>query len=171
MGRFVQLFWGMALRRKGPADLPASQFLLGLTLAAYILAQLPIVVPSYGWSARLLGIVLLDVLTVALFVGAVLIASGCRQRYVQTITAWFGVGTVLALFAVPFNAWWQGVSEAAAPSIVPLLALLMVVVWSITVNAHILAQAISRPFGIGLLIALAYFFLSFGVMGLLPPEI
>jgi len=170
MRNLVYLFWSIALRRRGPEDLPASAFLFGVTLLAYIFAQLPIVLPGYGLSARLLGILMLDLVAAILFVWVVLILAGHRQRYLQTITAWLGVGILLALVAAPFSLWWQNVSDAESmSSILPLLVLFSVVVWSIAANAHILAQAISRPFAIGLLIALGYFFLSYRLMGLLPP--
>ena len=39
---YVQALINIALRRLGPEDLPDSGFLLGLTVVAYVLLQLPI---------------------------------------------------------------------------------------------------------------------------------
>ncbi len=45
----------------------------------------------------------------------------------------------------------------------------MILVWSFIVGGHILAEALSRPFTLGLIIAIAYFFVHMNLLFLLMP--
>ena len=49
------------------------------------------------------------------------------------------------------------------------LALLVLLFWSIVVQAHIAARALSSNFGVGLAVALVYFLLNYQVSGQFAP--
>jgi hypothetical protein len=65
---------------------------------------------------------------------------------------------------VPFNYWWDAIASSEAAPLLPAMAILFIIVWSLIVNGHILARALSAPFRFGVLIALGYFFLNYFVL-------
>ena len=160
MFELFKAFGGIVLRQLGPEDLPASRLLLGLTIVIYLLAQAPVALLAFGTAdnvARTLG---LDLLLLAGFLWGLLVLTGFRARYRQTLTALLGTGALLSALSVPFTLWRQSMVDVPAGlAAVPSAAILAIVAWSFVVNGHILSRALSRPFSIGLLIAIAYFFL------------
>jgi hypothetical protein len=51
----------------------------------------------------------------------------------------------------------------------PSTMLFAIMLWSIAIDGHILSRALSRPFGIGLLVAIGYFFLHTSILYELMP--
>ena len=56
----LETFLQIVMRHRGPEHLPDSQFLLILTLLAYMLAQVPVAAVLYGWSTTSLQAILTD---------------------------------------------------------------------------------------------------------------
>jgi hypothetical protein len=96
----LQTFLDIALWRKGPQDLPASGLLAVMVLLAYLVV---------GFSAvRLLALdqraaavfISIDVLMLCGWLWLVLAFFRRSQRFVQTITATFGVGVLVLLLVI-----------------------------------------------------------------------
>jgi hypothetical protein len=96
MLKLLQTFLDIALWRKGPQDLPASRFLLMFVLAIYVLAsfiQVQLLDLRLSTAFVIVGV---DVVMMMLWLWLVLVFFGRRQRFIQTLTAMFGVGALLA---------------------------------------------------------------------------
>lgn len=164
----LDAFLQIALRRRGPEDLPDSRFLLRLALVAYMLAQLPVVAVLYGWTGAAMLAILMDTGLLALFFWLTLKLTRRIGRYRRTLTALLGTGALLALPQAPLVFFSKMATAAGQPPVGPTVGLLVVLFWSIIVQAHITARALSSNFGVGLAIALAYFILSYQVSGQFP---
>jgi len=60
--------------------------------------------------------------------------------------------------------------DAQASVALPSTIIFALMVWSLVVDGHIISRAISKPFGIGLMIAIAFFFLHTAVLFELMPD-
>lgn len=157
LAAFVQI----ALRRRGPEDLPDSQFLLLVAGLAYVITQAALAAPVYGSVPLLIRSLALDLLLLCGFLWGLLRFTGHASRFRQTLTAVLGTGAVLSACMLPFNHWLDTVGEPGKLALAPTIGLLAVVAWSLVVNGHIFSRALSRPFAAGLLISIAYFFLNY----------
>lgn len=165
----LEAFFQIATRRRGPEDLPDSQFLLCLCLAAYVLAQVPVVAVLYGWTGAAMAAVLADAALLALFFWVMLKLTRRMGRYRRTLTALLGTGALLALAQAPLVFFSKLASSTGQAPVGPTVGLLVVLFWSIIVQAHIASRALSSNFGVGLAVALVYFVLSYQVAGQIPP--
>jgi hypothetical protein len=95
MREVVRLFVQIALLRRGPQDLPASIFLLVVTVIGYLLVVVVVsslLPPANAWSLPLL---VYAVFTLAWYIGMLRLV-GRPERAVQTVTAVFGLQAVVA---------------------------------------------------------------------------
>lgn len=165
----LDVFLQIALRRRGPEDLPDSGFLLALAAVCYMVALGLLAWPIYGASGALARSVALDVVLLYGCVWALLRFTGHGARFGRTLTALYGTGTLLSLLMVPFNFWLDGLSGTGRPAVLPILGNLAIVSWSLVVYGHILARALSSPFALGLMLSVAYFFLNYLVFSQFGP--
>jgi len=167
---FIQAFINIALRRSGPEDLPDSRFLLGLTLAVYLVTQVSLASIAYGVNGALLSTLMISL--VLLFGGmwVLLSLTGYRKRYTRTVTAMLGTSALLSLLSMPFGLWRQFALDIGLGKALPNTIIFAIMVWSIAVDGHILARALSRPYTIGLLVAIAYFYLHTTILFELVPD-
>jgi len=157
------LFLDICLFRKGPQDTPASMALLKMGLAAYGLTSLLALL--VGTAAPVA--VLQTLVDMTLLSGLLYLALTLHQhprRFVQTLSALTGAGTLLNLAALPLLI---GINGQPPSENAPLSALLLLVllVWSIAVMAHILRHAFNVPLWVGTLYALGYTLLSWQLAG------
>jgi hypothetical protein len=171
MFALLQAFLQIALRRLGPEDLPDSRFLMGVALVGYVLAQVPIAVLLHGWEFSAARAIAADALLLAGFFWVMLWASGRLSRYRRTLSALLGAGALLTVMQWPLVWWWKmGAAEGEGP-IGATVGLLAMMVWSILIQAHIAARALSSPFGAGMLVAVAYFLLNYEITAQLAPPV
>lgn len=166
----LDAFLQIALRRRGPEDLPDSRFLLLLAGLAYVLAQAALAAPVYGSPPALARSLILDLLLLCGCLWGLLRLAGHVSRYRQSLTAVFGTGALLSVCMLPFNYWLDLTIEPGKPALAPTIGLLAVVSWSLVVNGHIFSRALSRPFAAGLAISIAYFFLNYLVFAQFGPS-
>ncbi|MFO1350694.1 MAG: hypothetical protein U1F68_08470 [Gammaproteobacteria bacterium] len=172
MAKWLDQVADVCLLRSGPQDLPYSYALLEICVLAYGLSGLGALLLGFG-AQRWFGALILTLIDMGLIAGfsyAMLSHLGQINRWVQTLTALFGVGALLQVASLPLTAWQaQALDEKGDPSL-PWLLSQGLAVWSIMVNGHILQQAFSTSRGIGVAYALGYFFLLL-VIGelILPP--
>ncbi|HEX7011379.1 MAG TPA: hypothetical protein VF161_01460 [Steroidobacteraceae bacterium] len=155
LSRLVTTFVEIALWRKGPQDLPASRFLAMLALIAYVAAEL-VDVRLWNLNAREAIISTgVDVVMLAGWLWAVLAFFDRRQRFIQTLTATLGVGTLVLLLdiAVRFAqigfGFGQGFTSEWVFARLMILALIM---------GRILMHALDRGLitGMALTVAIVY---------------
>lgn len=153
--KLIRTLTDICLLRAGPEDLPASPILFRALLAVYF--ALGIVVnqlqSTLHDSVLLTGIELI----VMLFVVAILLhARRLSARYQQTISAMAGTGSLFAILALPLLSVIAG-SEAdfdVSPIIMALLVVLML--WSLLVTAHIFRRALDVGPGQAVIITVVY---------------
>ena len=156
------------LRRAPQAD-PVSKTALGWSLVAYLTMDLLQARTSSDWQTSL-GMTTLDTLIMILFSWSVLRLTNKTARYMQTLTALAGTGAVLGLVGLPLirQAAQAHIDEGPAGALV--LGWLMLLVWSISVQAHIYRHALSMRYGAGLLVAGAQMVLVISLLETLFPQ-
>ena len=168
MGTLIQPFIRICLLRMKPQDLPSSGTLLALALAAHTVVGVAVAAVNLGLPAALAAGVVDTALMCGLTAGLLMLRT-LRERTVQTLTALAGAGSVIGCVAYPVSLWLHDAHQAQEPAPVLSVLLLAVLGWSLTVSAHILRHALSAPFYIGLLIAVAFYWISIRILsGLFP---
>ncbi len=166
----LDVFLQIALRRRGPEDLPDSFFLLVATGLVYVIVQGFLAVDVYATPVALALSLVLDLLLLCGCLWGLLRLASHMARFRQTLTALFGAGALLGLCMLPFTAWLQVAATPGKPAVGPTLGLLAVLSWSLVVNGHIFSRALSTPFVAGLAVAVAYFFLNYLVFAQFGPS-
>jgi hypothetical protein len=164
--QFLKVFLDIVLWRRGPQDLPASLLLLWLSAATYVVVailQLGLLEePPGAW----LVFVALDPILLAAGTWLLLKLFGKTERFLQTITAVYGTGTVLGLclfLPVQWGLTRLGVAADTTPA--GLVALGMVVVFAL-VTGRILKLATDSNLFTGITLSLTYFLLINLLLGL-----
>ena len=183
MQAILNAFWQIALFREGPESLPDSRPMLILAASLYALTDSLIMLSSnlggrvlaQSWDdflflrqlAGLLIPIALDISLLLVSVAATLFYFGNLDRLRQTLTALFGVSTLLQVISWPCFVllFFENLSVLWALLI---LALVLVLLWSIAAYGHILSHAISRSFGVGVALAALFFFLNYQMFKLIP---
>ena len=103
---------------------------------------------------RTLSMPLLDTVTQYAFFSILLVSMQQRDRLVQTLTAVFGADVVLNLVSLPLAM----IPESEPPELTfPLLASLVLLLWSISVKGHILHRAVGFPYVVGVIVSAGFF--------------
>lgn len=102
MSSLVKVFIDIVLWRRGPQDLPAS-YSLACWVALIYAATSFIHVLLYGWQLRVACmLVAIDVAMLCVWVWLLLFFFAKRPRFLQTITAVWGVGAFLTILDIVF---------------------------------------------------------------------
>jgi len=168
MYALVNPFVQIAFLRCGPQDLPASMFLLKLTLAAHALLGVLMFANRLSLVQALLAGAISTLVMCAL-TASLLFANRRSARIVQTLTAMAGSDVVVGIVALPVAAWLHGTVDGAVASGLPGLLFLVLVVWNLVVAGHVLRHALSSPLPLGIVLALVLYMLSVNVMHALFP--
>lgn len=154
MKELARLYAQIAMLRKGPQDVPASAALLAATVAAYVVVNFAVSLllpPVLGpWQQMLL----IDVVFTIVWYAVLLRVLGKPERFMQTATAIFGYQAVLSPLSIA-SGWLIHRFQTDAAWQFPLgVVYLVVVIWMIAVNGHVLKAALewSMPSCIGLVI-------------------
>lgn len=158
------LFARLVVLRANPQDLPADVRVLGVALAAHVIADVLALLDTVAIAPALFAAVLDTVLLAALAHTALLL-RGFGARAVQTIAALAGTGALLSLL--------HGLLSKVLSFDSPLVLGLPFLAWFLVVYAHILREALSVSRAAGFGASLLYIILSLGVAGIVlppPPE-
>lgn len=170
MIQLVTFFWGLCMLKTAPQDLPASPFLLGLTLLAYFVMSMLVSVLQWPIPQAVLT-ALLDTLLLTILCYALLWARLFGGRFLQTLTALAGSGALLGMIAVPLILWQK---QAGAPANgiagLPSLLLLIWTAWNVVVVGHILRHALSTLFALGIGLAGVYAYITFQLIRIFLPD-
>ena len=168
MGALIHPFVRICLLRMKPQDLPSSGTLLVLVLVAHTFVGVAVAAVNLRLGQAVAAGVIDTALMCGLTTGLLMLRT-LRERTVQTLTALAGAGAVIGAVAYPVSLWLHDAHQANEPS--PALGVLLfgVLGWSLAVSAHILRHAVSAPFYIGLLISVAFYWISVRILsGLFP---
>jgi hypothetical protein len=169
---FVQALLNVALRKKGPEDLPDSRFLLWVTFLVYLLLQVPLGWIAYGPSAVLVSTIAVSIILVVSGLWVLLALFGYQARFRQSLTAMLGTNALLSALSMPFSLWRDITINFESGVALPSTIIFAIMVWSLVIDGHIFSRAISKSFGIGLMISVAFFFMHTAILfELMPDEI
>ena len=168
MGTLIHPFVRICLLRMKPQDLPTSGTLLALVLVAHTIMGVAIAAVDLRFAQALAAGVIDTALMCGLTTGLLMLRT-LRERTVQTLTALAGAGAVIGFVAYPVSLWLHGAYEANEPAPALGVLLLAVLGWSLAVSAHVLRHALSAPFYVGLLISVAFYWISVRILSSLFP--
>lgn len=158
------------LLRRAPQDDVLSYGALAGALSAYLLMDLLQAVSSSDWLVAS-TMVLMDGLVMVVFTWAVLMLTGKLPRLVQTLTALAGTGALLGLLTLPLIYRAAEAHSSEGPSGAMVMGWLVLLAWSIAVQAHIFRHALSTRYGIGLMLAGLHTVLIIGLLETLFPRV
>ena len=159
MWRLIQVFVDITLHRRGPEQLPSSQFFFLLVLGISVLVDLLVLLVDEAAARNVLVTLLTTAIDIA-FVWAVLRAFDRQRRFRQTMSAMLGVNAMLSLLIVPLALWSQSLEVAEGEVALPWVFLLLLAMWSIDIAGFVLARALDRPYALGVAIMLGYVLLT-----------
>ncbi len=158
------------LMRRTPQDDRLSLSALVLALLAYLLMDLFQALSGSAF-AEAVAMSLVDTALLVLFAWAVLALADKKIRLLQTLTALAGTNALLGLLGLPLI---QQAAQAHQLGVEPSLELafagLLLLTWSIAVQAHIFRHALSTRYGIGMLVAVAHTILAIVLLESLFPR-
>ena len=165
MYELLKLFFDICIFKKGPQDIPASNWLLRLLIPVYaFVSYLLLMLSSDSYSAILQ--VLVEILLILGSSWVVLFIAKKPARYQQTTSALIATDAMISFFALPAMATMIGQGSALA-----FIVIILLMLWHWAISGHIFSKALEQPFAFGLGVAFLYILVSYQVMGLLFPEI
>ena len=170
MIQLIKVFWDICAVKAAPQDLPASSFLLGLALLAYLVTGA--VVAAFQWPlSQAILAAFLDTVFLTVLSRVLLWARMLSGRFVQTLTALAGCGAVMTVIALPLVMWqsFVGVTDANAPTL-PSWLLMIWMIWNVVVVGHILRHALSTVLPLGIGLAAVYAYITFQLMRIFLPN-
>lgn len=165
MWPLISVFLDIALHRRGPQDLPASQFLVGLLLVLDLaagLVSLQVGGSSNGPQALAL---LVDALAYLAYIWIVLRIFRRQRRFKQTASALLGTEILLYLLGMPLLLWSRTLDTGDATQTIPALLYVALIIWSIDIGGYVLSRALERPYILGVVIVVLYVMVSMIVRG------
>ncbi len=152
MWQLIRPFVDVAFRRRGPADFPASQYLLRIVIGAYLLVGMLALLLHYD-PLRAVHMALVETLFMLGFLWVVLRLFGGVQMFTQTVIALLGAHALLAVVQIPILMLGRGYEELPAALII---AILVVLFWSVDIGACVVSAAVKQPYAFGLLLMIVH---------------
>lgn len=165
MGKLLTAFIEICLLRRAPQDVPASGFLLALSLLLYALVGLALSAQSLN-PGPAMTLTVIDAGLLAGLLWVLLWIKDLLNRYQQSLTALFGAGAVMQVIALPLVLMQpESVTpETMSPGVAMVSLLLWLwLFWNLVIIGHVLRHAISTVLPVGMILALFYVFVSFSV--------
>lgn len=167
--QFWQVFWDIALWRRTPREVPASGSLFAFVAVVYTAIAVFQAWLAHGEDGAVLRGLLDLGLTLLVFFVALAIPRR-THRYLQTIIAVLGCGTLLSLPMIVLLLLGKAVPPQGPFAFLVSLASLPLLVWFLFVIGHIVRHALDSPLVTGMAVALTYFVVSYAaLMHFLPP--
>ncbi|HEX7081057.1 MAG TPA: hypothetical protein VF329_08600 [Gammaproteobacteria bacterium] len=163
-------FVDIALHRRGPQHLPASEFLLGLVLAVYLVIGLAAL--QFGSTlSRAVSLLLFDTAVYLVAIWAVLKLFRRPRRFLQTATAFVGTDAFLNTVALPLIFWDESLQAPPDQLTTPRLLFLLLLIWHVDIGGYILSKAVEKPYIVGVSIVIVYVLTSMQLRETLFPPI
>ncbi|MDJ0739376.1 MAG: hypothetical protein QNJ91_06645 [Gammaproteobacteria bacterium] len=165
MQALLLFFIDLARLRRGPQDLPASTALLALLALTGVVLGTANGVQMFGGAGAALGANLLDLLLTLVLLFVLLRFTGHAARWLQTATAFLGLGVLAGLIMLLVRAPAQafGITDVA------LLIDLVLAIWLHVALGNVLRHALDVPLLAGVLIVLSYTMIAFAVIARIFP--
>lgn len=164
MAQLIRFWFELCLLRAAPQDMSASPLVLGMSVCSYALVSVLLATLSNGFHDGV-RMALLELSLLAIYVAGVLYLLSRPARIRQTLAALTGSGTLLGLPALLM------IMLTGAQPTAPLLSAgwLLLMLWNLLVNAHIMRHALSSSLAVGFALSLLYALLYLQVVRWLIP--
>jgi hypothetical protein len=170
MLRLAKAFWDIALWRRTPAQLPASTFLLALVcIAAALLEVVSAFLPPVS-SDRILTRMVLSIAVPLGFVWAVLAVARRPQRFLQTASAFLGVGVLVEIALYPIGSLIHIIGSERLAAVPLGVLMLTIFIWYWLACANIWRAALDSGFSLGAVVSVGYIVLSIVLEQQLLPD-
>ena len=145
IARAFRTYVGIVLFRQGPEDLPVSQLLLFITIAANVLLGLAFGALLPTPDHNRIGVAAVETLFLVAWYWALLRFAGRPERFLQTSSAVFGHQTIL-LPAFMFVTWLY-MSQPKGGQIQPyvVVPLVALAIWTLAIGSRIVRSATQWP--------------------------
>jgi hypothetical protein len=167
MQALFRFFLQLAMLRRGPQDLPASPVLLVLLALLNVAVGAVNGAELFGGARAALGANLLDLLLSLVLVFALLQIKGRVARWLQTMTAFLGLGALAGLVMLVVR------SPAEALGVVQLAMFvdLILAIWLHVALGNVLRHALDIPLLAGVIIMLSYTVIAFNLIARVFPPV
>lgn len=142
MTELAQLYAQIALLRRGPQDLPAAPVVLGLTILAYFGIKLVLNWLLPQAAGEWVALQVADILFTLVWYALLLRLVRKPERFLQTATAIFGYQAILAPVSISTGWLVRRFGEQQAWQFPLGIVSLIVIVWMIAINSHVLKAAL-----------------------------
>jgi hypothetical protein len=161
LSRFIEI----CLFKAGPQDLPASHWLMKTAVLSYFIVSVLVNRIEYNWEMSLLTS-LTDMLMMIFVTILLLKFRKLLNRYQQTITAMAATGSLIGIVGMPLLFSSKGLTEQSEFIGLVMMLLVMVLLWSMMVTAHIFRNALQVKPVTAVMITVAYTIANMMVVGL-----
>jgi hypothetical protein len=145
MTELMRLYAQIALLRRGPQDIPASTFVLIVTVLGYFVINFAVSLLLPPIPGPWLGHLGVEMLFTLAWYALLLRIAGKPERFAQTTSAVFGYQGVLAPIWIA-SMWLVGRAGKDPTWQFPIVMLsIMLFLWIVTVNTQILRAALEWP--------------------------
>lgn len=160
----LKIYWKICLFKKGPQDSPYSKIIAwmgALALIALLLLQLKIADLEQALSIGSMVIRAVALVAgIGIYTAGVLWLTGFSNRILQAVSSLFFTQIIVHSFAFPLilfapdaGAEQLGQARFAFIAMIYLVFVIFLNVWQLMINSYIYQQALSKRFGVGLLVS------------------
>ena len=170
MAELLKRFLNICLLTNGPQDLPHSNLLFRILLVMYFITGSLSMLSGTVFENAVL-VMMLDLAVLLLFTWFCLQAFKKQARFIQTIIALAGIGTIFQLLAWPLLMQTESIKQSGETSAEVSLLLLIIISWNLAVIAHIFRQAFDIRMLAAFILTLAYVMINVMARYLVFPQL
>lgn len=153
--KLIRFYIDLCLFKASPAELPASQWLLRLTLFAYFIIGTGI---GFIDSPMMISVAssLADTIAMVVVLWFLLNFRGMLNRYQQSLTALAGAGCCIGIVGIPVMLLFSQVDVKDQMTSYIMLLMIALMFWSLMVTAHILRKSLDIKPGTAAVLTVVY---------------
>jgi len=160
MAALLRFFVELAMLRRGPQDLPSSSALLVLMALLSVAVGTVNGAEFFGGVRSAFAANLLDLLLSMVLVFALLQIKGRLARWMQTMTAFLGLGVLAGLIMLLLRSPAEAMGVAQLASVIDLI----LAIWLQVALGSVLRHALDIPLMAGVIIVLSYTVIAFNLI-------
>jgi len=163
--KLILKFIDICLFKAGPEDIPANNQLLQWALLTYFVVS--VLINQIDMSFRVsIWTSLSELVVLMAFLYTLLRVNGYLLRYRQSLIALAGTGSLLGLLALPLLSAFHQYADQTNTNNFLLFALMLVMLWSLMVTAHIFRKTLETTAGKAVALTIFYVLVAIIINGL-----